>query len=306
MVDIPREKAVTASLKHLLNTTADRFTPVERRICVALLGDYPFAGLVTIQELSHRANASMPSISRFVNKLGFAGYQEFQQALIGELKEGRRSPIELHLTEERGDAKNYLRDYATRVAARVRQTADSVPQAQFQKLCDLIADPRRSIFMLGGRISDGLAYITHVLLSQVRHAVHHVSSNIELRPNYLLQMRKGDVLLLFDFRRYQADLLEFSRLAAKERRAEVVLITDKWLSPISQHSTHIVPVPIDVGTAWDTLVTAVLILELIVVDISKRDWPSTQARLRAWDALRVTPPGLEPSKLEYAEAGKRE
>jgi len=39
-----------------------------------LLGGYPFAGLLTIQELSRRANASMPSISRFVTKLGFAGY----------------------------------------------------------------------------------------------------------------------------------------------------------------------------------------------------------------------------------------
>ena len=57
-------------------------TPTERRLSAALMADYPFAGLDTIQSFSDHAHTSPPTISRFVTKLGFNGYQDFQRALI--------------------------------------------------------------------------------------------------------------------------------------------------------------------------------------------------------------------------------
>ena len=61
-------------------------TQSERKLATALLSDYPYAGLISIHELADRADVSPPSITRFVTKIGLAGYQEMQRRLITELK----------------------------------------------------------------------------------------------------------------------------------------------------------------------------------------------------------------------------
>ena len=73
----------------------ENFTASERKLASVLLADYPYAGLETIYSLAQRTHVSTPSISRFVQKLGCSGYQEFQRHLIEEIKEGQQSPIDL-------------------------------------------------------------------------------------------------------------------------------------------------------------------------------------------------------------------
>ena len=49
-----------------------KLTASERKIANAILADYPFTGLQTIQELAERTGVSAPSITRFVSKVGLA------------------------------------------------------------------------------------------------------------------------------------------------------------------------------------------------------------------------------------------
>ena len=70
-----------------------------------------------------------------------------------------------------------------------------------------------------------------------------------------------------------------------------MLITDKWMSPVARYSDHVVALPIEIGTAWDTVVCAVAFVEALIVKVSEADWPATRKRLEAWDALRLAPPG---------------
>ena len=84
------------TLRVRIEKLSGELTASERELATVLLSDYPFAGLETIQSLAERTRVSAPSITRFVNKLGCRGYQEFQRTLIGELKEGQRSPVDMH------------------------------------------------------------------------------------------------------------------------------------------------------------------------------------------------------------------
>ena len=72
-----------------------------------------------------------------------------------------------------------------------------------------------------------------------------------------------------------------------ERRATVVLITDRWLSPIVGVSAEVLAVPTEVGTAWDTSVAALALIEAMVADISDRDWAATRRRIESWNGLRL-------------------
>lgn len=116
-------------------------------------------------------------------------------------------------------------------------------------------------FVLGGRVSDSIAGFLSANLKQIRPKVHHVPANREHWPDLLLTIRKQDVVVLFDFRRCQRDLEVLAEIVAREGRPTIVLITDKWMSPIARYSDHVVALPIEIQTAWDTFVCVLAFVE---------------------------------------------
>lgn len=273
-------------IKEKIKEIAEALTSSERKVASSLLADYPFAGLETIQTLAERTQVSAPSITRFVTKLGCNGYQEFQRKLIGELKESQRSPLQLRQKDETLE-EGFLRDYAERASDIARSAADGISQSQFDRVCRLLADPGRAIYAIGGRFSDPLAVTLSRHLKQIRPKVSHMSSDSEQWPDAILQMRSKDVLVMIDFRRYQPGLQFLAQQAVSKRGVSVILITDKWVSPVSQHSSEVLAAPIESGTAWDSYVGVLMLVEAMVARVSEDDWEATKRRIEAWDRLRM-------------------
>ena len=272
-------------IRQLMEQKIDLFTPAERQLASALLADYPFAGLESIQELSQRAHISAPSISRFVTKIGCGGFQEFQQRLVQELKEGRQSPIDLKRRDSSIDNAAPLASYLDRVDALNAELRQRVSPAQFERLCDMLSDPKRRIYLIGGRMSDSIADFFARHLRQIRKDVFHIPSDPETWPEYLLRMRPRDVLVLVDFRRYQANLKGLST-AVRARKAQTIVITDQWVTPAAKGATELVAVPVDSGTLWDSYTPAFAMIEALLVPLAERNWNATKSRIAAWDALR--------------------
>ncbi len=274
------------TLRATIEKLSDELTASERKLATALLSDYPFAGLETIHSLAERTRVSAPSITRFVNKLGCRGYQEFQRTLIAELKEGQRSPVDLH------DGDIALRDgFLARSLSRSAEMAalvsEAVTPAQFERICAMLQDEKRSVFVLGGRISDPIAQLLSRHLWRIRRDVFHLPSDHEMWPEYVLRMRPRDVVVMVDFRRYQKNLALLARIVSTERGAQVVLITDKWISPIAKSASEVLAVPIESGTAWDSYVGAVALIEAMIAWIAEQDWDGTRSRIEAWDSFRL-------------------
>ena len=280
------------TVRETIRREAANLTASERKIANAVLADYPFGALLTIQELAGRTGVSAPSVTRFVSKIGFAGYQEFQRQLIGELREGSRSPLDLKTTEKLGNGA-FVADYARRATVLLDEMAASISQQQFDDIAKLLSDPARAIFLLGGRISDSVARLLSQHLRQIRPRIHHLPANQEDWPDQVMSMRKQDVIVLFDFRRYQSDLMMLAERIAVKRHPTIILITDKWMSPIARHSDHVVALPIENDTAWDTAICAVAFIEALIVKVSEADWPATRARIETWDTLRLSPPTIK-------------
>lgn len=273
-------------IRDRIETTANMLTTGERKLAATILSDYPFAGLSSIQELAARSEVSAPLVSRFVTKIGLHGYQEFQRELVAELKEGMLSPVDVHKggrTVEGG----YLKDFIAKSTSQMAMAADAITQSQFDQICTLLSDPKRRIYVLGGRISDTIAKHMSFHLRQIRSEVYHLPDNPEVWPEYLLRMRAGDILYIVDFRRYQAALERLAQTARNKQDVRIILMTDKWLSPIAKHAQEVMPVPIDSGTLWDTYSAALAVTEAIVTRIAEDNWDQTRARIEAWDTLRI-------------------
>ncbi|WP_339759145.1 MurR/RpiR family transcriptional regulator [uncultured Hoeflea sp.] len=278
---------MSVQIRHLMEDMIEQLTPAERQLKSVLMADYPFAGLEPIQELSRKARISAPSISRFVTKLGFAGFQEFQQKLVQELKQGNRSPIDLRegqLTEQEASLVSYLQ----RIESLNAELAERVSPAQFERICRLLGDPKRRIYMIGGRMSDSIAgfFVRH--LCQIRKDVYHIPADQEIWPDYLLRLRPKDIVLVIDFRRYQASLEQLSS-QARTCKAQTIVITDQWISPCAKGASELISVPIDSGTLWDSYVPAFALVEALLIPLAEMDWEATRARIAQWDGLRDEP-----------------
>ena len=282
--DAGKAEIHTMQIRQRIEELDAHLTPAERKLTSVLLADYPFAGLEPIHDLSQRAHISAPSISRFVSKLGFAGFQEFQQKLVRELKQGQQSPIDLRQGSAIDDGAT-LASYISRVQTLNTELIESVTPAQFDRICNVLGDPKRRIFMIGGRMSDSIASFFAKHLSQIRRDVFHISSDMEQWPDYLLRMRPSDIVLIIDFRRYQSSLTQLSE-RARSRKAHTIIITDKWITPAAKGAHELVSIPIDSGTLWDSYVSAFTLVEAFLVPLAERDWETTKNRIADWDALR--------------------
>ena len=273
-------------IRDRIEELSNELTATERKLSTALLSDYPFAGLVPIQSFAKSTMTSSPTVSRFATKLGFQGYQEFQRHLIGELKEGQRSPVDLQKTSKPVEGA-FLASFLGRANELLKHTAASVSDAQFERICALLSDDKRNIFIIGGRMSDALGLYLSRHLRQIRAKVFHLPSDPEVWPEYLLRMRPKDILIVADFRRYQRNLHALSETANHTRNAQIVLVTDKWLSPISKHASEILAVPIESDTLWDSYTGAMALMEAIVTRIAEQNWSKTKSRIEAWDSVRL-------------------
>jgi DNA-binding MurR/RpiR family transcriptional regulator len=81
-------------------------------------------------------------------------------------------------------------------------------------------------------------------------------------------------------------LTTFAKKATIDRKAQVVLMTDKWLSPANRYASEVLAVPIDTGTIWDSYSAALAVTEALVTRVAEENWDNTKTRIEAWDIAR--------------------
>ncbi|MGO7557718.1 SIS domain-containing protein, partial [Rhizobium johnstonii] len=64
----------------------------------------------------------------------------------------------------------------------------------------------------------------------IRPATTLLSSNSSSWPQYVLNINAGDILIIFDIRRYEQEMVSLAT-AARKRGAEIIVFTDQWGSP---------------------------------------------------------------------------
>lgn len=268
-----------------IGAVSDSLTQSERKLAATLLSNYPFKGLLNIQELAEEAGVSAASISRFTAKLGLDGYADMQRKLVDELRRGDVSPVDLHerSTRIRG---SFLAGFLARAAAQIESAGDAITDGQFERITALLSDPRRQVFAMGGRISDTIARHLTFHLAQSREGIAHIARDPEAWPAYLLRMKPGDVVFMVDFRRYEPSLERLAQAMAT-KRVKIVLLTDSWISPIKGNAAEVLAVPIETGTVWDSYAAALAIVEAIVARIAELTWDQTRDRIEMWDATRA-------------------
>jgi DNA-binding MurR/RpiR family transcriptional regulator len=273
------------SVAEAIRDRLDRLTASERRAARALLANYPMLGLETVAAFSARSGVSAPTVLRFTARLGFANYAEFQRRLREEVEAQLKSPLAKAAPGRRAGAGRTRSTFAAAVSANIAETFRLMPAAEFDAAVALIADRKRALHLLGGRFTDSIARYMAAHLRILRPGVSHIAGQPDNWRDMLVDFGRKDVLVVFDVRRYQDDLVAFAEAAAT-RHATVVLLTDQWLSPIARIALHVLPARIEAPSAWDSNAALLAVAEALVAAVTARTWPASQQRIKALERLR--------------------
>ena len=260
-------------------------TRAERQLATHILSHYPVAALGSITILAKAAAVSTPTVVRLVQKLGYKGYPDFQAFLRGEVEAMLISPLAKHDRWAGGVPDTHiLNRFADAVMANLQATLGQIDHAEFDASAALLADPARKIFALGGRITHVLADYFASLMAVVRPGVTLLSDNPSSWPPVLLDLSRGDVLLVFDIRRYENAVLQVAEMA-REQGAEIILITDRWVSPAAIHATHTLACHVEAPSAWDSNVSLMVLVETLLAAVQDQTWGQTEPRMKRLEEL---------------------
>jgi len=263
-------------------------TPSETRIVQVLLNDYPLSGLGAASSLAKRADVSDPTVVRLVVKLGFSGFPDFQAKLLEEVEARLRSPLALMGALRRGeDGDDTASAYLVSVSRGLERTRGLMPAQAYDRAADLIWQTRRQVLLLGGRFSRNLATMLAGYLNQLRRGVRDIGPLNPEAFDLLIDLDKRDLLIVFDYRRYQSDVIAFATQAA-ERGARILLFTDSWLSPIADFAEVTMTASIEVDSPYDTLAPAVAQMEAVVAHGMAAHSDAERKRMEAIERIRRT------------------
>lgn len=276
------------SLRDLLLRSGLSLTPSEEKIVQVLLADYPTAGLGTAAGLARRAGVSDPTVVRLAMKLGFQGYPDFQSKLLAEVEARLHSPLLMMetklnagLAQEHGATGAYLRS----IVGCLEKTIVTTPAAVYDRAAKLVTDVRSPVMLLGGRFSRHLAGMLAGYLGQLRPGVRDLGPLSPQTLDLLIDIDRRDVLIVFDYRRYQNDVVAFARQAAA-RGARIVLFTDPWLSPVSECAEVTITSPVEAASPYDTLAPALAQIEAFVAHILAGMDEGMRGRIETLETVR--------------------
>jgi Transcriptional regulators len=255
-------------------------TAAGRKTARGLLGNYPLLGLAPVADFAASAGVSPATIVRFVAQLGFKSYPDFQRALREELEERSKSPLQRGALASLPAEGSFLADYLQQAAQRATDTVQLIPDWEFEAVCQKLAESKPRCFLAGGRFTDFLAGYFEAHLRVIRSGVTRLDGRRATRADQMIDVRPGDLAILFDVRRYDDDLL----LAAAElarMRAHIVLVTDEWVSPISRHARHVLPCRTETRRTWDANGAILSLVEALIARTTELSWATASRRMGA-------------------------
>lgn len=280
-----RKTNTQPTIAELLRTQFNEFKPAERKIAAHLLNNYPMSGMVSITELSGNSKVSTPTVMRTLNRIGFRSFVSFQKALKQELSDVLADPVERHAQWARDTPKEHiLNQLADSVVTNLSYTMNQLSHETFNEVVGLLSNQKNGVHLAGGRITHTFADYMCTHLEVVRKSVQRLPFTASLWPHHLLDMKKNDVLVIFDVRRYEADMLHLAELA-HSKGVNIVLFTDQWLSPISSYARYSLPVRMETPSGWDSGVPTLFLIEAMIMAVENKLWRNTSSRMKELEKI---------------------
>ncbi len=271
-----------SSVMEVLLRDFEKLTPTERKPARILLDNYPIVGLETVAQFAKKSNVSGPTILRLVSKLGFTGYPEFQNKLRQELQARLETPAQK--TPKHGKKSvtqsDFIADFGDSICRNIKKSLNDIPVSEINSVTQSLGNVNQAVYLIGGRYTMVMAEHFYLHLHAIRSNVTHIDAQSSTWADHLLDIKKGDLVIVFDIRRYQDDIVSLANKSLK-MGAKIILFTDQWFSPIASIAHHVFALRTKVPSNWDSSVAIMTLIDLILAKLTKDLWLDVKDRLES-------------------------
>jgi DNA-binding MurR/RpiR family transcriptional regulator len=243
-----------------------QMTPAERRVARTLLATYPSAGLESLPHLAESAGVTGPTVLRFVRKVGFDGYPDFQRSLRREVQARSEGLSSLYVTRSVDGSDLLGQSHGAFVRALDSTLRSASLHDELDGVVELLTDLKRKVWFVGGRFSHIAATYLALQLRMLRSGCAIVDQEPTRRIEDAMEIGRRDVVCVFDYRRYQSDTVHVADRAS-EQGAELIVFTDPWLSPAAERARHVLISHADSASPFDSLLGAFALTEVIAAHV---------------------------------------
>lgn len=255
-----------------------------RRLADYILSNPDEVAFQSINELSQATGTSPATITRFVYKLEYQGYNEFQRGIyehqrqrvpFGQLKSLLRS-------EPTNDGTDPLQN-SVQQNIRLLESLDT-PQIRdaFRRSLEILSNAR-TVYIVGHRSSYATAYYLAFMLQQMYPNVRLLETTSSNLPTSLCDVGTEDCLVVISYARYTSasyDIVShFHRTGCK-----VVALTDSPTSPIALKSTEVLIAPN--GENFSP-VGAITLCNCFITSLGRLDARQTLERMEHQDQIAL-------------------
>ncbi|HEY1737814.1 MAG TPA: MurR/RpiR family transcriptional regulator [Acidimicrobiia bacterium] len=272
---MPPEAPEPPSVLDLIGEAAPRFTAAERQVARVVADDPKVVAFGTVAELAELSNTSGPTVLRFAGKLGFAGFVELQAAVQEEIADQLRPATQRIRERSTGDV---LAQVLHADLENVRRTIESIDAKDFRDTIELVADRRHRVFVLAGELSGAPARMLAQQLDLLRDGVLLIDAPGPRVSRQLVDLDRGDLLVVLDLRRYERWILD-AVARADERGALVIALTDSRLSPLAAQARYTFTIEARGIGPFDSAAGAMAFVHAFVAAVARRLRRSATGRL---------------------------
>ena len=269
------------SLEGRIQTHYSSLPDSERRIADLFL-EYPGEiAAYSATELAKMSGGSKAAVTRLVQRLGFASYDEARRAARDAQTWG--SPLYLLSRETpTGDFAARIQEQIDQDVRNISLTLEALRADIFGDIVDTICEARR-VLVLGYRNSHYLAGYARRQIIEVRGDVYLLPAAGETIAEEIADLTSEDILIVIGFRRRIAEVPR-AMAAAHAAGAKVLYVTD-WSAESTPHATWTIPCAVRGKDLFDRYASAMSFLHFLSVAIVNRLAAKGRGRLQRIENL---------------------
>lgn len=279
------------TLVDVVNRHRDDLSPAERRVVDVLLAHPDSVAFGTVAAVAEQARTSGATVVRLADHLGFEGYRGLQASVQAELSD-RLRPAAERIRER--PANDFVGRSLADGLANLEASLASVDRGSVRSVAALLAAPSRRVWIVAGSADRAVAALLVDRLGMLRDDVESLSGDEVSVAALLSRVRKGDVVIAVDLRRYERWVVA-TTTAAAGRGARVIAVTDGPLAPLARLAEQTFTVTADAAGPFDSVLATVAIAEMLISAVAARLRPRATARLSAVEAAWRTAAVLRDS-----------
>ena len=242
-----------------------------------------------VTSIAEKADVGKASVVRFVSRLGFASFKEFQNCVQEEIQDRLEKPIERFLSpaspeDSRNSERGYLARAITQIVKNLHGANERIKPSHFEAARRLLSDTRATLYVAGNLASFGLAYFFWVYARYLRERVHLVDNLGSVLPYQLLDVKARDTLFVVTHHLYSRQSRSIVEFFARQS-ARIVMLTDTEFNPFSHLAEVVLVAPCESTSLFDSSAALLAVMEALIAGMEHKLKPTMYKRFKAADDI---------------------